>query len=558
MNSLITYCWESITNRKRFAGYMVCGLSVAAIGVCIPLIIGLIFNGLISGGEFVEIGALCGVVAILGIASALLDYRSLMLYTKLQVDSFFSLESRLISHIQHCKPSYVAAIDPPYMSRRVNNDANEVSVFFLHNGIQLVTSLVSVVAIIVIMGTINLLLSAVCFALTAAAWLAYRRLQEELYRRNISYKETFSHYATCELMQYSQVAFIRRHALFDVFGARLEQAFQGVRDANYANNRAQANMTCRADAIIAVFQALLVFVGAWQISQGNMQVGYLATVVSYFSTLTSSVKFLVEFGTEYQTCSASIKRIKAILDEPLEKDGSLEVTHALPVRVSELGFSYPGSKRALIRGLNVGFDAGKLYVVVGHNGCGKSTLLKLVDGEWEGVRSGKITYGTTELARANRAQLHCGPVAFVEQEPPLVEGTLWQNLIMLCKSEPSRKEVMDYVHALDLDRLVRSEADLNMKLDDSQQLSGGEKQKVAIIRSLLMHPQVLLMDEPTSALDAASIQRLIGVLQQLKRECAIVCVTHDETLIDAADSVVRLEQVAAGKDADACDVTSPH
>ena len=132
-------------------------------------------------------------------------------------------------------------------------------------------------------------------------------------------------------------------------------------------------------------------------------------------------------------------------------------------------------------------------------------------------------------------------VGFTEQAPMILEDTIWNNLTLLCKDEPSKEKVMSLVEQLNLNHLIDSAPQgFNTILDDSHpSLSGGEKQKVAIIRMVLKNPQVMLLDEPTSALDKNSVVQLISLLNDLKQNHIVIVVTHDQKLLDSCDSIVE-------------------
>jgi len=156
-------------------------------------------------------------------------------------------------------------------------------------------------------------------------------------------------------------------------------------------------------------------------------------------------------------------------------------------------------------------DLGEPLILVGANGCGKSTLLGTIAGVLE-PRAGTVKIDGIVAEMAERSQ-----IAFVPQEPVLIEAlTLLENAQLVVPSATAM-ELSAYLKALDM------KCDINDALGN---LSRGERRRVAIARALLKYPRLLLLDEPDAWLDAQGRQRLLGALQAIAEDTAIIIVTH--------------------------------
>lgn len=135
MRELLSFCWGSINNRGRYLAFMALSLVKELLKVTLPLVTGWIINLLVSGGDFSTIVLWCVLVGLLGVLSAFLGYLVTLLYTKTQFDSAFSLQSNAIMRVQHFWQGYYGRdFDPGYLSERVNNDSEVISMFFLMSG----------------------------------------------------------------------------------------------------------------------------------------------------------------------------------------------------------------------------------------------------------------------------------------------------------------------------------------------------------------------------------------------------------------------------------------
>ncbi|MGJ8526046.1 putative ABC transporter ATP-binding protein YknY [Halomonadaceae bacterium LMG 33818] len=196
----------------------------------------------------------------------------------------------------------------------------------------------------------------------------------------------------------------------------------------------------------------------------------------------------------------------------------------------------------VLQGLSLSVFPGELTLISGPSGCGKSTLLSLMSG-LQATDGGKVFALGQELTGFKRRQLekfrlrHTG---FVFQGFNLFPAltALEQIQLPLGYLGLSRKE------SLTLARQALEEVGMlhraNMR---PAQLSGGEKQRVAVARAIAKKPSLLFVDEPTSALDAENGQRVVKILQHFAHAqgTTVLCVSHDPRLINRADRVVSME-----------------
>ncbi|MBR1568361.1 MAG: amino acid ABC transporter ATP-binding protein [Lachnospiraceae bacterium] len=202
---------------------------------------------------------------------------------------------------------------------------------------------------------------------------------------------------------------------------------------------------------------------------------------------------------------------------------------------------------------------GEVVVVIGPSGCGKSTLLRCVDG-LEPIQGGSIALEGQPIDTGDRNIVKVRQqIGMVFQSYDLFpHKTVMDNILLAPMKVQKRKkeEVMEEALML-LDRVGLK----NRKDDYPRQLSGGQKQRVAIVRSLCMHPKILLLDEITAALDPEMVREVLEVVLDLAKEgSTMLIVTHEMSFAKAiADRVLFLDQgeiVEESYDADAF-FTSP-
>jgi ABC-type lipoprotein export system ATPase subunit len=213
---------------------------------------------------------------------------------------------------------------------------------------------------------------------------------------------------------------------------------------------------------------------------------------------------------------------------------------AAAAEVRELVKRFPGAARPVLDALSRAFPAGTFTAVVGRSGSGKTTLLHLLAG-LDQPSAGEVLVQGREIGRLGRAAaaaVRREQIALVGQEPGLVPHLTARENVAL--GLQARGIAGDATAAL-------AEVGLAARLDHrADSLSAGERQRVAIARAVAARPAILLADEPTARLDHANARAVADLLARLAHQtgAAVICATHDETLIERADDTLLLDTTA--------------
>ncbi len=181
------------------------------------------------------------------------------------------------------------------------------------------------------------------------------------------------------------------------------------------------------------------------------------------------------------------------------------------------------------------FEKNKFYVIFGKSGAGKTTLLKAISNlfPFEGV----IRLNDTNISEISPFEYR-KTVLYMQQEPVLFPGTVIDNIkfpfnLKLNKDEKfSDENLNSYLNLMGFDKEILNK--------NAEKLSGGEKQRICLIRSLMLNPEFLLLDEPTSALDMGMESEIIKILKNI--DTAVIAVSHSKTLIEEADKAILLTE----------------
>lgn len=210
------------------------------------------------------------------------------------------------------------------------------------------------------------------------------------------------------------------------------------------------------------------------------------------------------------------------------------------LEVENLTKSY-NKEKVVLNNLSFSLEKGEVVVVVGPSGCGKSTFLRCLN-KLEEIDSGKIILNGKEISSENNKVNEIREkIGMVFQSYELFPNmNIMKNLILAPTLVQNRKKEEVKVEA---EKLLDRVGLLDRKNDYPRQLSGGQKQRVAIVRSLIMHPQILLLDEITAALDPEMVREVLQVVLELARDgMTMVIVTHEMEFARAvADRVIFMD-----------------
>lgn len=285
-------------------------------------------------------------------------------------------------------------------------------------------------------------------------------------------------------------------------------------------------------------------VGGGMVAAGTMNVSTLIAFLLLLFYLMEPIITLVNSATELQTGLAAVRRIDEVadLDQENPEGNRTEPLSARPAELSltDVTFRYHPDLPLVHHG--VGFEASGagLTALVGPSGSGKTTVFSLIERFYD-TTSGSVRLDGTDVRdwplEALRAQ-----IGYVEQDAPVLDGTLRANLTMAAP-HATEAELQEVVRTARLTDLVERLPD---GLDSAighrgVTISGGERQRVAIARALLRRPRLLLMDEATSQLDAANEGALKAVMLEAARSTNVIVVAHRLSTVTSADRIVVME-----------------
>ncbi|KAH0562222.1 hypothetical protein GP486_003078 [Trichoglossum hirsutum] len=286
------------------------------------------------------------------------------------------------------------------------------------------------------------------------------------------------------------------------------------------------------------------FISAYQVTTDNRKVGSFVSLLAYMAQLQGPLNF---FGTFYRSIQSAMINSERMLELFKEKPTVVDDPHAkiLPycdgeIRFEDVHFSYDGRKPAL-NGLSFVSPPGTTTALVGESGGGKSTVFRLLF-RFYNAQSGSIKIDGHDVRDTTIDSVRKN-IGVVPQDTVLFNETLMYNL-RYANPLATDEQVYDACRAASIHEKILGFPDgyATRVGERGLRLSGGEKQRVAIARTILKDPKIILLDEATAALDSETEQNIQSALQQLSKGRTMLVIAHRLSTITNADQILCLHE----------------
>ena len=329
----------------------------------------------------------------------------------------------------------------------------------------------------------------------------------------------------------------------DYEARRYDKSLQNWESAAVKSQTSLSILNTGQSLIIAVAVTLILWRATQGVIDGKMTLGDLVLVNAFMIQLYIPLNFLGVIYREIKQSLADMERLFTLMDQHREVADS---PHAKPlavngaeVRFSHVDFSYE-TKRQILFDVDFTIPAGTTTAVVGHSGSGKSTLSRLLFRFYD-INKGSITIDGQELRDITQASLRKA-IGIVPQDTVLFNDTIEYN-IAYGKPDASKDEIVAAAKSAYIHDFIESLPDgyATMVGERGLKLSGGEKQRVAIARTLLKDPAILIFDEATSALDSKAEQAIQAQLKEIAKDRTTLVIAHRLSTIADAGQILVLD-----------------
>ncbi|MCZ4222267.1 ABC transporter ATP-binding protein [Pedobacter rhodius] len=506
-----------------------------------PLLVGHTIDTYIRTRQFHGVLVFGGILLVMYLIAMITGYTQTKLMGGVGQRMLFILRNAIFNKLQEFPVSFFNQNKAGDLISRVNNDTDKLNQFFSQSLMQFVSSIVTMIGAGIFLLSINLELGAaalspaviiVLFTIALSPWVKRRNAKnlKSVGGMSAEIQESLNNFKVI-------IAFNRR----DYFRKRFDEAnkenYKTAIGAGLANNifvPVYGLLSSLAQLIVLLF-------GIYLISTGNFSLGLLVSYISYCTNFYNPLRQLAALWTSFQVAMASWDRISQILllETNLTQvaDDKLTTSDAL-LEFKNVHFSYDDS-REILHNINLRFEKGKTYALIGPTGGGKTTTASLISRLYDATKGTVLLDGKD--IRSFSAEERTQKIGFILQEPFLFTGTVKENILY---GNSRYKEVSDdalkkIIQDANLDALLAIfDEGLNTKVTSgSDDISLGQKQLIAFMRAVLRNPELLILDEATANIDTITEQLLSSILNKLSKETTLVIIAHRLNTIENADEI---------------------
>jgi ATP-binding cassette subfamily B protein len=337
---------------------------------------------------------------------------------------------------------------------------------------------------------------------------------------------------------------------------RFANANAGLTETALRASRLMAWTFPLVNLVVNIASVAVLWLGASRIDSGHLQIGSLVAYLSYLIQILMAVMLATFTISMVPRAAVSAGRIQEVIDTD-----STVVAPAHPrpmnpgavaISFREVSFHYPGAEHSVLDDISFETAPGETTAIVGSTGAGKTTLLQLIPRLFD-VTGGSVRLGGTDVRELDTKDLWTR-IGLVPQRPYLFSGTIASNLRdgLPGATEQQMWEALEIAQAADFVRRMPGALEAHIEQGGTN-VSGGQRQRLAIARALVRRPDIYLFDDSFSALDLATDARLRAALKPYTVNSAVLIVAQRVSTITSADRILVLEDgqlVGNGTDAD--------
>ncbi len=496
----------------------------------------------VNGDFFAGDASVSVVLTVIGyeMLSTVLVYMMLLAYGVIggRIDRNF--RNAIWNKFLHMEPRYYEGVSPEMLLSRITNDAEVMKTVIISLIIPELTGIGTTVATVVAMSSINIKLAyimAVFIPIVLVTGFFIGRIRMKI---GNAVKFQMANLTTYLSEQLSRITVIKAFNRQDYETARGEKAIDEYYDASVKSAIAQFLQYIVNIVINIGPDAGMILIGIGLLKSKTLTV---AGWVAFYSYGLNLVQFFMDKSTTWVSIKEAQGQMNRLSEFFSAEDGVRAYVQE-DIGTGDIVFenvSFAYDEHIVVKKASFVIPQNSFTVLAGVSGSGKTTLLKLLERIYE-PKEGAITVGGQDIGLVKLDNWR-SKLSYIEQDAPALSGSIRDNILYGVKREVTDDEIMEAARMVHADGFIWEKPEgLDYEVGQfGDRLSGGQRQKLAIIRTILQKKEYVLMDEPTASLDVLSSRDVEASIQALSQYCTVLVATHDPLLIADADVVISFE-----------------
>jgi ATP-binding cassette, subfamily B, multidrug efflux pump len=537
---------SSVLAKYRGLLWIVIGLQAvqAVAGLYLPTLNADIINNGVVKNDIGYIWRMGGVMLLVTLAQVIFSVTAVYFGSKVAMGFGRDTRRQLFHQVNAFSTREVAVFGAPSLITRITNDVQQVQMLVLMTCTLILGAPFTAIGGVfmamhqdlglsrILMVSIPIL--AVLLSLIISSMVpTFRKMQERIDRINEILRE-----------QLTGIRVVRAFVREPEEAQRFSVANDAVTQTALRGGRLQALMFPTATLVVNLSSVAVVWFGADRIAEGTMKPGAMIAFLTYLTQILMSVMMTTWMAALIPRAAVSAERIMEVLETPssivIAENPVTELSQTAVLQFDHVSFRYPGAEQPVLHDVSFTVRAGETLAIIGSTGSGKTTLMNLIP------RLVDATEGAVSLdgvdVRDLAPEALWSRVGIVPQKPYLFSGTVASNL-GYGKENATEEEMWEALRIAQAEDFVRDMPEgLNATIaQGGSNVSGGQRQRLAIARALIRRPEIYLFDDSFSALDLATDARLRAALTPYVQHAVVVVVAQRVSTIRHATKIMVLE-----------------
>lgn len=293
-------------------------------------------------------------------------------------------------------------------------------------------------------------------------------------------------------------------------------------------------------SIFRIGKIVLYIILIMMLAKKEITIGVLVLLIGYYDEIYDSNMDIDSLYNNLCSNSVRINRLNKILNyksKNMIESGNVDNDDIFGiVDIENISFVY--DKNVILKDINLHFEPKRLYAIVGHSGSGKSTIFRLLLRLYKPTKGNIYIDGTDIFDYSDK--VYASNVAIISQKPFIFNMSIKENLDLVDSNHEHQIEACKKAHIHDFIMSLPKGYNTILK-EDAKNVSGGQKQLIALARTLLSKAEILLFDEVTSSLDPNTTKEVVKVLKELKKNHTVIMITHKPSMMKFADQIIVID-----------------
>ena len=537
--------------RRRLASVLVLILFSAALGMVSPFLLRAVLDEAIPRSDTQLLAVLVAGMIAIAVATGALGVAQTLLSNTVGQRVMHDLRAAVYRHLQRLSLAFFTQTRTGEVQSRIANDIGGVQTVVTSTATSIVSNVTTVLAATVAMFLLDWRLAVAALGLLPFfVWLT-RRVGEERRRITAVRQDRLADMSSLveESLSVSGILLGKTMGRAPELAERFEGESAALADLEVRSRMAGRWRMASVQISFAAMPALIYLFAGLTIANGGaaITIGTLVAFTTLQTRLFFPVQSLLSVGVDVQSSLALFERVFHYLDLPVDIEERAGAVTLAPDRVTGavsfegMGFRYRPEGPWTLRGIDLEIPAGTTLALVGETGSGKTTLAYLLARLYD-VEEGRVAIDGIDVRDLTHASL-ATVVGVVSQETHLFHASIADNL-RFAKPGASQDELEQAARAAQIHDLIDRLPDGYETIvgERGYRFSGGEKQRIAIARTVLRDPPILLLDEATSALDTETERAVQSALDELARGRTTVAIAHRLSTVRDAEQIAVLDR----------------